>query len=568
MATINTYSPFPVSSGRNTPQMPPQPSQPTLLYFCSRTNGLLVPLIPADELPFNVRLQGVPRVIQLDQAHGMKYVGTAPNTTGITFKQEDDTNTMQRSNQLPATSHIRGQSNTLVNPFKQYLAPNALARQALAQSANNQAAASSSSTISSRPVLAHEMASNWRSNNIPPSVPVSDPTFTSNPNPADKAQFLIDAIVGSTSGAAEAARIGYEPKSTAIPPSGSLPDQDKKEFCTYWIRTGECDYTQQGCLYKHEMPDRATLEKIGFRTMPRWWAEKQSVVKLGGGEKASVGPIVKSTEWLKNKSKKSDDSDGSDSESEAGSSAKSTTSSKSSASSKKTSAELKKSVGTVPRKAVEIKEQTAAKLVKPMPSARTSTAAPVNLRKASTTTDLIDFAMPLLSTPPYSTPSLTPASSVESIGQTGQSTPLAPPKSDFSKKVPSSQKPAPAPNSTTTRVFVPKGESQDHHIAEAKKRAARQHARRAAPISSVGPTQPLTRQIQELQKGKHAQGLMASIHAPKTRDSTAQAPKGSTKTSCRIRRPAQSPPTVPAPAQKASGPMTIMRRQAAANKQG
>ncbi|KAF2458781.1 hypothetical protein BDY21DRAFT_420731 [Lineolata rhizophorae] len=55
------------------------------------------------------------------------------------------------------------------------------------------------------------------------------------------------------------------------------PDPEKKEYCTYWIRTGECDYTQQGCLYKHEMPDKATLARIGFRGVPRWWAEKHAV---------------------------------------------------------------------------------------------------------------------------------------------------------------------------------------------------------------------------------------------------------------------------------------------------
>ena len=30
---------------------------------------------------------------------------------------------------------------------------------------------------------------------------------------------------------------------------------------------------QQGCYYKHEMPDRETLENIGFRHVPRWWQE-------------------------------------------------------------------------------------------------------------------------------------------------------------------------------------------------------------------------------------------------------------------------------------------------------
>lgn len=49
----------------------------------------------------------------------------------------------------------------------------------------------------------------------------------------------------------------------------------KKEFCTHWIRTGECDYVQQGCRYKHEMPSPTKLKTIGFPWgYPRWWTEK------------------------------------------------------------------------------------------------------------------------------------------------------------------------------------------------------------------------------------------------------------------------------------------------------
>lgn len=45
----------------------------------------------------------------------------------------------------------------------------------------------------------------------------------------------------------------------------------KKVYCTHWIRRGECDFTQQGCLYKHEMPDIETLQAIGIRSIPTWY---------------------------------------------------------------------------------------------------------------------------------------------------------------------------------------------------------------------------------------------------------------------------------------------------------
>lgn len=60
------------------------------------------------------------------------------------------------------------------------------------------------------------------------------------------------------------------------PPSGYEPDHSKKKYCTHWIRTGECDFLQQGCRYKHQMPDRTTLARIGFRSVPRWWQERHT----------------------------------------------------------------------------------------------------------------------------------------------------------------------------------------------------------------------------------------------------------------------------------------------------
>ena len=63
------------------------------------------------------------------------------------------------------------------------------------------------------------------------------------------------------------------------PPSGSEPDLSKKTYCSHWIRTGECDFIQQGCRYKHEMPSRDILAGIGFRTLPRWWQERTAKSK-------------------------------------------------------------------------------------------------------------------------------------------------------------------------------------------------------------------------------------------------------------------------------------------------
>ena len=47
----------------------------------------------------------------------------------------------------------------------------------------------------------------------------------------------------------------------------------KKVYCTHWIRTGECDFMQQGCMFKHVIPDLATLLTLGYRSYPRWFRE-------------------------------------------------------------------------------------------------------------------------------------------------------------------------------------------------------------------------------------------------------------------------------------------------------
>ena len=52
----------------------------------------------------------------------------------------------------------------------------------------------------------------------------------------------------------------------------------KKVYCTYWIQTGNCNYMQEGCKYKHEIPkDEETRRAIGFREFPNWPREELPV---------------------------------------------------------------------------------------------------------------------------------------------------------------------------------------------------------------------------------------------------------------------------------------------------
>lgn len=49
-----------------------------------------------------------------------------------------------------------------------------------------------------------------------------------------------------------------------------------KIYCDKWIHEGVCAFTQQGCKFKHEMPqDEATQKSLGlFHGFPAWWKKR------------------------------------------------------------------------------------------------------------------------------------------------------------------------------------------------------------------------------------------------------------------------------------------------------
>ena len=85
-------------------------------------------------------------------------------------------------------------------------------------------------------------------------------------------------------------------RTTPITSQPAAQIANKKEYCSHWMHRGECDYMQSGCRYKHEMPaDQETLEKCGFREIPRWFKESphyeeylQKTGKLAVGRLAGV----------------------------------------------------------------------------------------------------------------------------------------------------------------------------------------------------------------------------------------------------------------------------------------
>ena len=293
----------------------------------------------------------------------------------------------------------------------------------------------------------------------------------STPAAGDKTQAVIDAIVGATQGAD-----AVKSNSTVPPPSGHVPDQEKKEYCTYWIRTGECDYTQQGCLYKHEMPDSDTLKAIGFRGTPRWRIEKNQKVRMGSVN-LTLSRVMDMPSWWPGQSStltKAASNGGTDgSGSETGSD-------------HSEPKETRKAESKITPPSAPLAPTTAA-------SSKAE-----HHRDSDGSDDLIDFEV-------VTTPSTSPSASPEKVSSASAETGKRTPKKNIQPETKHLSKAA-----TPQRVFVPAGESPEAHIAQIRKRNWRTQT---SPSRTEVPS--LQKQIQSLQKSKYS-SFMASKHAAAT----------------------------------------------------
>ncbi|KAE8349868.1 hypothetical protein BDV28DRAFT_151486 [Aspergillus coremiiformis] len=196
-------------------------------FFCTRPNGTLTPLIAVDELPSHLSIRGVPRTLSANETQGMTSLGTVnPRAQAYVIDGLVSSSTRATAGPRSRDFDLQASLMRLVSdenvPASQRLAVNALLQQGISQ--------------------------NWFMTN----------TSTSG--------WLVPSGSGGTNSGSSRQGAHFN---------------SKKEFCSYWIRHGECDYQQQGCLYKHEMPnDLPTLEKLGLRDIPRWYREKYSIPSL------------------------------------------------------------------------------------------------------------------------------------------------------------------------------------------------------------------------------------------------------------------------------------------------
>jgi hypothetical protein len=234
------------------PLVQTEPLRPQL--FITRQNGAMIPLVALDELPSTISIRGVPRTLSPHDISGMTGVGTFNsrhrqyvvdnlNKGFDGFSTPGDRSLMGSSFATPASRPLNhdvpwGFDRVSVFPAP----PKAYGIQEQPPSNPNGPFA-----------------------NMPPSTP--EPFAPSTESDLPLFHNLEDIPIGRAPGI--------------------------KEYCSYWLRHGECDYAQQGCLYRHEVPlDRSTLEKLGLRDIPRWYREKHRLGSYlaGGSTMSSINP--------------------------------------------------------------------------------------------------------------------------------------------------------------------------------------------------------------------------------------------------------------------------------------
>lgn len=205
-------------------------------HFITRQNGTMIPLVALDELPATVALRGVPRTLSPYDVAGMTGLGTVDS----------------QHRQYIVDGPRQG-----FRP-EQKVAENDLLASKYATAPTNYDLESSLNGLGLRSRAA-----------APPAV-----------RPQPKAYGIKETRSALPSSLRKESMSVVEPTSRplTIEDLARHPAPGVKEYCSYWLRHGECDYAQQGCLYRHEMPlDPPTLEKLGLRDIPRWYREKHGL---------------------------------------------------------------------------------------------------------------------------------------------------------------------------------------------------------------------------------------------------------------------------------------------------
>lgn len=234
-------------------------------YFVTRQNGAMVPLIAMDELPHHVQIKNLSRSLSAWDTAGMTGVGVA-SSRHEHYVVGGMNNTKPVIVELPQPKQPSVETITLpIRPVPILAKPKAkssrdwkgpvresIMEEGRAYGVEDQAASEVDTPVSQLSLIDFD-------------VPIDSPTPTNT-----------SATTSLGSNTTKVART-----------------HGKKTHCAYWMRKGECDFAQTGCIYKHEMPtDLAGLHAVGLQDLPKWYRErygKGSMLVGGGNSKLSHG---------------------------------------------------------------------------------------------------------------------------------------------------------------------------------------------------------------------------------------------------------------------------------------
>ncbi|KAJ5292553.1 uncharacterized protein N7443_008506 [Penicillium atrosanguineum] len=222
-------------------------SQDRPSFFCSRPDGTLTPLIAVDDLPPGLSVRGVSRALTPGETQGMTSCGVAAPRAESWIVDGSPSGA-----RVVADEKVHEVNSLLYKILREDNVHGDI-RSAIQE------------------VL-------FRGFDAPSLVAATDSITSAVPVPAPVPISAFDP------GAQTASQHGFGNTQGGSTQANQKNAHSKKHYCSYWIRHGECDYSQQGCLYKHEMPmDAQLLEKLGLRDIPRWYRDKFSVPSLQSG---------------------------------------------------------------------------------------------------------------------------------------------------------------------------------------------------------------------------------------------------------------------------------------------
>lgn len=232
---------------------------PKIRYYIYRNNeNTIVPLIPADQLPF--RLKDFPPSLEHKQLAegGWKFLN---ETSEIPFP-------------LP-----------LLNPYVRYPNTSKLKKASIkARKTTKDVSESDDSMadVSDEEELSSEMSSTdvnlaaqTQIEGIPRHLRAARIPARSRPTYV-RVQSLTDSMAAIYT--QDARKFGYN---KTMPKRRDMVAQEEREYCRRWIKTGGCIHTAKGCWYRHEMPSLEKLKEIGIMRIPQWYREKnRSIPKI------------------------------------------------------------------------------------------------------------------------------------------------------------------------------------------------------------------------------------------------------------------------------------------------